>query len=325
MKTGVDPASPRQFGFSANLLSGSIKSKVACDLATRWPGPLRSWTPHAAPLFAAITVPDWLPDSTFGVRRNSIWPLAHALLAGSGSGAGRGCWCAAVEVARWRGCGSAAGPGGGRGPGSDWATALDLWRRINTTVGATSTTYLGEGRACLALGRAAQAERALRKAAAAAPSESEAWLPLLEVMRVEDRPVDAFTLGWKALDHFLPEARPQLLRELTLAALTDLPDDLARSTLRRWIDADPGDVDARAAFLRRIGAEPRADDPERESRLVRLRDLLASHPEHVDAHEALVTALADAGEPEHGRMFLETWPLEQRDGRFWRLRRPLGP
>ena len=187
-------------------------------------------------------------------------------------------------------------------------------------MGATSTTYLGEGRACLALGRAAQAERALRKAAAAAPSESEAWLLLLEVMRVEDRPVDAFTLGWKALDNVLPEARPQLLRELTLAALTDLPDDLARSTLKRWIDADSGDVDARVALLRRIGAEPRADDPDRESRLVQLRDLLASHPEHVDAREALVAALADAGEPERGRKFLETWPLEQRDGRFWRLR-----
>ena len=91
-------------------------------------------------------------------------------------------------------------------------------------------------------------------------------------------------------------------------------------TLRRWIDADPGDVDARVALLRRIGAGPRADDPERESRLAQLRDLLASHPEHVDAREALVTALADAGEPEAGRKLLETWPLEQRDGRFWRLR-----
>jgi hypothetical protein len=27
---------------------------------------------------------------------------------------------------------------------SDWATALELWRRIKTNVGATSTTYLGE-------------------------------------------------------------------------------------------------------------------------------------------------------------------------------------
>ena len=202
---------------------------------------------------------------------------------------------------------------------NDWTSALELWRKINATEGATSTTYLGEGRACLALGRAAQAERALRKAAAAAPSRSEAWLLLLKVLRVEDRLVDAFTLGWNALDHVWPEARPRLLRELTMAALTDLPDDLARSTLRRWIDADPGDVDARVALLRRIGAEPRADDPARESRLSQLRDLLASNPEHIDAREALVTALADAGEPDAGRKLLETWPIERRDGRFWRL------
>src|SRR3954447_12914849 len=31
----------------------------------------------------------------------------------------------------------------------DWATALRLWRRINDTLGATGTTHLGEGRACL--------------------------------------------------------------------------------------------------------------------------------------------------------------------------------
>jgi len=83
---------------------------------------------------------------------------------------------------------------------SNWATSLELWRRINTTVGATSTTYLGEGRACLALGRAAQAERALRKAAAAAPSESEAWLLLLEVLRVEGLSIfpriGAFITAW---------------------------------------------------------------------------------------------------------------------------------
>ena len=48
--------------------------------------------------------------------------------------------------------------------------------------------------------------------------------------------------------------------------------------------------------------------------------MLASHPEHVGVREALVTALADAGEPERGRTLLETWPVEQRDGRYWRLR-----
>ena len=151
-------------------------------------------------------------------------PKKQDLALGAGSPCGLGFWCwpgllavllllrslGGEDVARLRGRAEAAAQT------SDWASALELWRRINTTAGATGTTYLGEGRACLALGRAAQAERALRKAAAAAPSESEAWLLLLEVLRVEDRQVDAFTLGWKALDHVLPEARPQLLRELTL-------------------------------------------------------------------------------------------------------------
>ncbi len=218
------------------------------------------------------------------------------------------------DLARLRGRAEAAAHGG------DWTSALELWRKVNSSEGATGITYLGEGRACLALGRAAQAERALRKAVAAAPAGSAAWLLLMEVLRVEDRLVDAFALGWKALDHVLPADRPQLLRELTLAVLTDFPDDVARSTLQRWIDADPGDLDARVALLRRIGADPRADDPQRESRLAQLGDLLASHPHHIDAREALATALADAGEMDAGRQLLDTWPPEQRDGRYWRLR-----
>ena len=73
------------------------------------------------------------------------------------------------------------------------------------------------------------------------------------------------------------------------------------------------------AYLRRIGAEPRADDPDRASRLAELSELLASHPDHVGVREALVTALADAGEPDRGRALLESWPADERDGRYWRL------
>ena len=36
--------------------------------------------------------------------------------------------------------------------------------------------------------------------------------------------------------------------------------------------------------------------------------------------EALVTALADAGEPEQGRAYLDGWPEDARDARYWRLR-----
>ncbi len=202
----------------------------------------------------------------------------------------------------------------------DWPTAADLWHQVNTTDRASSTSYLGEGRACLAIGRAGQAEQALRKAAMAEPTDPDAWLLLLEVFRVEDRWIDALLLGWPALERVALEAQPQVLRELTLAALTDLPDELARTTLKRWIEADPDDLNARAALLRRMGSEPRADDPDREARIATLASMLASHPRHVGVRDALVSALADAGEPEAGRTLLESWPPDQRDGRYWRLR-----
>ncbi len=202
----------------------------------------------------------------------------------------------------------------------DWTRALELWRQLNATRGATTATLLGEGRACLARGLASQAERALQRVVAADPANADAWLLLLKILRAEDRVIEAFRLGWTAVDQVAPEARAELLRELTLAALTDLPDDLARTTLKRWIDADPTDVEARVAYLRRIGAEPRSADPDRGERLAQLTALLASHPDHVGVREALVTALADAGEPERGRAILGEWPVGDRDGRYWRLK-----
>ena len=48
-----------------------------------------------------------------------------------------------------------------------------------------------------------------------------------------------------------------MLRELTFLTLTEVPDDLARSTLKRWTEADPPDIDAEVADLRRIGSDPR--------------------------------------------------------------------
>jgi len=101
---------------------------------------------------------------------------------------------------------------------------------------------------------------------------------MLEIMRVEDRTIDAFDLGWRALAEVSAGSHLALLRELTFLALTEVPDDLARSTLERWTRADPTDVDAEVAYLRRIGAEPRADDPSRQARLDRLTNLLARHP-----------------------------------------------
>jgi tetratricopeptide (TPR) repeat protein len=202
----------------------------------------------------------------------------------------------------------------------DWVTALNLWRTINSTKAASGLTHLGEARACLALGRALQAEQSLRRSIAADPVDPAPWRLLLQILRVEDRTLEALHMGWEAFDQARPESRRVLLRELTLSLLADLPDERMRTTLRRWIDADGDDVDARIALLQRIAIQPRAADPDRASVLAELESILASHPDHVAAREVLVTALADAGEPKRGRALLDEWPTTARDSRYWRLR-----
>ena len=127
----------------------------------------------------------------------------------------------------------------------DWNTALQCWRAINATSAATSLTHFEEARACLTLGRAAQAEHSLHQAIDADPTEPEAWRLLLELLRLEDRTAEVQRLGWEAYERVRPEARGKLLRELTLGLLADLQDNLVRTTLQRWIDADTADVNAR--------------------------------------------------------------------------------
>ena len=83
---------------------------------------------------------------------------------------------------------------------------------------ARSSSHLGEARACLALGRAAQAELSLHRAIRLDPSDPEPWRLLLEILRVEDRTLEAQRLGWEAYDQVSPEARRELLRELTLGS-----------------------------------------------------------------------------------------------------------
>ncbi len=202
----------------------------------------------------------------------------------------------------------------------DWATALANWHAVNQTGSATSATHLSEARACLALGRAAQAERSLERAIAADPSNLVPWQLLLKILRVEDRTLEAEKIVWRAYGLIRPNDRPELLRELTLSLLTDLPDEILRTTLKRWVDGDRTDVDAQVALWQRIAVSPRAADPDRPTLVAALDALLSNHPDHVGAREALVAALADAGEPERGRVLLDGWPEPARDARYWRLR-----
>jgi tetratricopeptide (TPR) repeat protein len=145
---------------------------------------------------------------------------------------------------------------------------------------------------------------------------------LLQILQVEDRTLDAQRLGWHAYsEEVLPEARRELLRQLTLALVTDLlPEEKIRTTLQRWIEADINDVDARVALWQRIAAQPRTGDPDRPLLVASLKALVAKYPNHTGAREALATSLADAGEPDQGRTVLDSWPESDRDARYWRLR-----
>jgi tetratricopeptide (TPR) repeat protein len=202
----------------------------------------------------------------------------------------------------------------------DWTTALNNWRLINATKTANGLTHFREASACLALSRAGQAERALRMSTHNDPSDPEPWRLLLEILRVEDRTLEALHTGWEAYDKVRPDARPTLLRELTFSLLAEMPDEDMRTVLRRWINSDGDDVDARVALLQRIAVQPRATDPDRETLLAELELIVASHPGHITAREVLVTALADAGQRQRGRELLDKWPAAARDARYWRLR-----
>jgi tetratricopeptide (TPR) repeat protein len=222
-------------------------------------------------------------------------------------------WFAAITPARLRAQAEAATQA------ADWSAALKFWRAFNATSGASAESFKQEARACLTLGLAAQAERSLRLATTAKPADPEAWRLLLEILRVEDRALDAQTLGWHAYDSVPPTDRQALLKQLTLALLTDVPDDVARATLTRWIKADPNDIDARVALSARIAAQPRASDPERDTRLAELESIINTHPNHIAAREALVNALFDAGEPARAGALLNSWLESSRDARYWRL------
>jgi tetratricopeptide (TPR) repeat protein len=208
----------------------------------------------------------------------------------------------------------------------DWPSALAAWRVVNAGPEAQGSTLLAQARAAMALGQLAEAEQAAHRATVANPSGAAAWRLWLELLRVEDRMTDAQGVGWAALDAVPPADRRAVLRDLTLALLAEVPDDVARPMLTRWASAaaaDPGpelDVDARVALLQRMGAMPRGGEPDRGARVAELTAVLARAPGHLPAREALVSALADGGEPDRGRQALEAWPETGRDARYWRLR-----
>lgn len=245
-------------------------------------------------------------------RRFNPWHLALGLLIAMSASAALAGW-AATRQQRWA---SRAVQAGTRG---DWAESARLWDGYHRRFPPSANSWRDEAAAALAAGRAAQAERALRQATAAEPNLVEPWLLRLEICRVEDRALDALRIGWAAYEAVPPTDHPAVLRGLTLALLADTPEDLVRASLTGWIEADPDDLEARLALLRRQAAAPRDGDPTRAERIVMLDLWLREHPGHPGVREALVLELADAGEPRRGWEVLEGWPAPARDARYDRL------
>ena len=158
---------------------------------------------------------------------------------------------------------------------SQWAEALDSWRSVNATRLARGTTYFAEARAALALGRAAEAEQALARASAMDPSPLDSWRLRLEILRLEDRPLEAQEVGWAAYLAVNPASRREILEDLTLALLADLQDDIANPALTRWADAGD-DPDARVALFRRLDAMPRPGGLPRAERIAELNAIFFS-------------------------------------------------
>lgn len=202
-----------------------------------------------------------------------------------------------------------------------WAEAAETWRAFNrgaSRVGAA--TLLREARACLSANLAAGATEALTRANQLEPAEPRAWLLRLELLRLQDRPLEALSVGRQAQAAVPTPSRAEVLFALTLALLADVPEVEARTTLGAWSAADPGDLESRLALLRRMAGNPAPEDPSRPERITELEVRLRDHPRHAGLREALVAELADAGEPDRGRAVLAAWPADIRDAREARLR-----
>ncbi|ADV64275.1 hypothetical protein Isop_3719 [Isosphaera pallida ATCC 43644] len=199
----------------------------------------------------------------------------------------------------------------GRWEGS---TANDLTERPTT-----ARQLVALAQRDLAEGAATRAERHLINAVQRDSRNLDAWRLRLEILRAEDRLAEAHAWGFQALQALPTRDHGPLLRALTLALLTEPPDDQARAVLERWSAADPNDVNAQAALLRRIGINPRKEDPHVAQRLSMLESLVRREPASLLARIAQVEALLDTGEIEAARQALENWPQPLRGADWWRL------
>ena len=201
----------------------------------------------------------------------------------------------------------------------NWNAALGYWRKINATTAARSSSSWEKLELAWHLVEQVRLNTVYVKQSAPV---TLIWSPgnfysKSYSLRIAFSKFNVW--AGKPTDYIRPDARRELLRTLTVGLLADRPDEDIRATLRRWVDADPDDVNAQVALWQRMLLQPRATDPDRPSILAALEVLLANHSSHLNAREALITALGDAGEADRGRVLLDSWPESMHDARYWRL------
>lgn len=199
------------------------------------------------------------------------------------------------------------------------AAALGFWawKRERAPAGAEA---LKEAKALLAQDRAARAERLLEIAVAHDPGRLEPWRLWLELLRAEGRDEEILAVSRRAIAAVSPEDRVGALAEATIALLAQVPERQARETLGRWVEADPGDPRARAAWLRQVGGDPRTGDLSIPDRIAQLEALVAEAPAEVLPRAALAETLLDAGFAEQAEGVLDAWPDSARGVSYDRLR-----
>ena len=211
----------------------------------------------------------------------------------------------------------------------DRTRGLAAWHAWNETSDRSAATLVIEAQLAEDLNRGRDADRLARQATRLDAGSAPAWTLQINRLRVLDQAAEAMQRGLLALGDLRTTAdRRAILKVTTLATLAEVPDAEARAQLDRWIATDPDDIDARAARMSRIAANPHAGDPDRPQRIAELEQLVARHPANINAREALTVALADAGEVVRGRVVLGEWPVEPtnqasapREGRGYRFDR----
>ena len=150
-----------------------------------------------------------------------------------------------------------------------------------------------EGKAYLEAGHAHDAERAWLAALRDDPLHPTppqyrraAVEGLLDLYALEERRPEAIALVWAEYEQAQAEDRPNILIMRFRLEFDRIAPDVALKPLRRYVEADPTDLDARLALARAVGADGK---PVEADRLI--RGALRTNPSDPTVHRTRIALL----------------------------------